>query len=55
MNRFTSRKLSLTIASLLLASGFLVADKLDGSEWVTVTIFILGMYKAANVSESRNA
>jgi len=52
-NKFRSRKFALTIAALIMASVFLYIGKLAGSEWVTVTIFILGLYGAANVMESK--
>lgn len=51
---YKSRKLWLVISCLIAACVFLTVDKLDGSEWVTVVIFILGMYKTANVAEKRN-
>jgi hypothetical protein len=52
--KFRSRKFALTIAALIMSSIFLAVGKLAGSEWVTVTIFILGLYGAANVVEKKN-
>jgi len=52
--KYRSRKFGLTIAAIVLASIFLITSKIDAGTWSTVIIFALGMYKAANVAESKN-
>ena len=42
-DKFRSRKWNLSVASLALASLFLGLNMLTGGEWVTITIFILGL------------
>jgi len=51
---FRSRKFALTLTVLSLASIFLGLGLLAGSEWVTICIFSLGLYSAANVMEKKN-
>jgi len=53
-DRFRSRKFALTVSALIMASIFLYIGKIAGSEWVTITIFILGLYGTANVMEKKN-
>jgi len=53
-DKFRSRKFALTISALIMASVFLYIGKLAGSEWVTVVIFTLGLYGAANVMEKKD-
>ena len=52
-DKYRSRKLGLSIAAMIMAAVFLYVGKIAGSEWVTVNIFILGLYGAANVMEKR--
>lgn len=54
MKGFQSRKFLLTILILSLASLFLYLGKLSGGEWITLSTLIMGMYKAANVTEKKN-
>ena len=44
----------IAVTSLVLGAGFLIAGLLNGSEWVTVTGLILGLYGTADVTEKRN-
>lgn len=55
MNGFKSRKFLLTVSILLFSSLFLYIGKLTGGEWITISSLIMAMYKAANVTEKKNA
>jgi len=53
-DRLRSRKFTLSVTAFFMASIFLYIGKIAGSEWVTITIFILGLYGTANVMEKKN-
>lgn len=53
MNRYYSRKFTLTAFASICAMVLCWYGKLSGGEWVTVQTMILGMYKAANVFDGR--
>ena len=52
-DKYRSRKLALTVSVLIMASIFLYFGKIAGSEWVTISIFALGLYGAANVMDKK--
>jgi len=48
--RWSSRKFWSMVALEVTATGLLMADLIESSEWVSVTLFLAGAYYAANVA-----
>lgn len=55
MSRYYSRKFALAAAGSAASIALCWYGKLSGTEWVTVQSIILGLYKAANVLDSKGA
>lgn len=51
--RYASRKFILALLALLFATWLCWYFRLTGTEYVTIVLGIIGMYKAANVLDGR--
>ena len=49
---FLHSKFKLTVAAFLTALGLLLAGKIDATQWVSFTTWVIGLYFAANVGDS---
>lgn len=43
------RKFKLALLMFIVSTALVIADKLSGGEWVTMNVFIMGLYGASNV------
>lgn len=54
-SRYASRKFLLALLAFVTFTGLLVADKLDQGAYLTLSMFALGGYLAANVTQKATA
>jgi hypothetical protein len=49
---FLHSKFKLTVGAFIVALGLLLSGKIDSAQWVSFTTWVIGLYFAANVSDS---